>query len=36
VLARTNGNIARAADILGISRPSLYDLMNRFHLKKEN
>jgi two-component system NtrC family response regulator len=36
VLARTNGNIARAADILGISRPSLYDLMNRFGLKKEN
>ncbi|KON80618.1 PEP-CTERM-box response regulator transcription factor [Azoarcus sp. PA01] len=36
VLARTNGNIARAADILGVSRPSLYDLMNRFALKKEN
>jgi two-component system NtrC family response regulator len=35
VLARTNGNVARAADILGISRPSLYDLMNRFALKKE-
>ncbi|MDT3672820.1 MAG: PEP-CTERM-box response regulator transcription factor [Aromatoleum sp.] len=35
VLARTNGNIARAADVLGISRPSLYDLMNRFGLKKE-
>ncbi|MDR1425215.1 MAG: PEP-CTERM-box response regulator transcription factor [Azoarcus sp.] len=36
VLARTNGNIARAAEILGVSRPSLYDLMNRFGLKKEN
>jgi two-component system NtrC family response regulator len=35
VLARTNGNIARAADILGVSRPTLYDLMNRFGLKKE-
>ncbi len=35
VLSRTNGNIARAAEILGISRPSLYDLMNRFGLKKE-
>ena len=36
VLARTNGNIARAAEILGVSRPSLYDLMNRFDLKKDN
>ena len=36
VLARTNNNIARAAEILGVSRPSLYDLMNRFGLKKEN
>jgi len=36
VLARTNGNIARAADILGVSRPSLYDLMNRFGLKRES
>ncbi len=35
-LARTNRNVARAAEILGISRPSLYDLMNRFDLKKEN
>ncbi|ATE59089.1 PEP-CTERM-box response regulator transcription factor [Thauera sinica] len=36
VMARTNGNVARAAEILGISRPSLYDLINRFGLKKEN
>jgi len=35
-LARTNGNIARASDALGISRPSLYDLMNRFGFKKES
>lgn len=35
VLARTNGNIARAADILGVSRPTMYDLMSRFGLKKE-
>jgi two-component system NtrC family response regulator len=36
VMARTNGNVARAAEILGVSRPSLYDLINRFGLKKEN
>ncbi|MDR0700896.1 MAG: PEP-CTERM-box response regulator transcription factor [Azoarcus sp.] len=35
VLARTNGNIARSAEILGVSRPSLYDLMSRLGLKKE-
>lgn len=35
VLARSNNNIARAAEILGVSRPSLYDMMNRFGLKKE-
>ncbi|MCL2876063.1 MAG: PEP-CTERM-box response regulator transcription factor [Betaproteobacteria bacterium] len=36
VLARTNGNVARAAEVLGVSRPSLYDLMSRFGLKKDN
>jgi two-component system NtrC family response regulator len=35
-LARTNGNIVKAAEALGVSRPSLYDLMGRFGLKKEN
>ncbi|HNA28419.1 MAG TPA: PEP-CTERM-box response regulator transcription factor [Thiobacillaceae bacterium] len=32
-LARSNGNVAHAAEMLGISRPTLYDLMNRFGLK---
>ena len=33
VLGRADGNIAKAAEILGISRPTLYDLMHRFGLK---
>ncbi len=33
VLSKVNGNIARAAEILGVSRPTLYDLMHRFGLK---
>jgi len=32
-MGRVNGNIAKAADLLGISRPTLYDLMNRLNLK---
>ena len=32
-LARTNNNLSRAADVLGVSRPTLYDLMHRFGLK---
>jgi two-component system NtrC family response regulator len=27
-LARSDGNIARAAELLGVSRPTVYDLMN--------
>jgi two-component system NtrC family response regulator len=33
VLGRVNGNIVKAADILGVSRPTLYDLMHRLGLK---
>jgi two-component system NtrC family response regulator len=32
-LARRNNNVAHAAELLGVSRPTLYDLMNRFGLK---
>lgn len=33
VLGRVNGNLSKAAEILGVSRPTLYDLMHRFGLK---
>ncbi len=32
-LARSDSNVAKAADLLGISRPTLYDLLNRYGLK---
>ncbi len=34
-LGHANGNLSRAAELLGISRPTLYDLVNRFGLKRE-
>jgi len=32
-LGRTDGNVVKAAEMLGVSRPTLYDLMHRFGLK---
>lgn len=32
-LARADGNIAKAAELLGVSRPTLYDLMNKLQIK---
>ena len=32
-LARADGNILKAAEMLGVSRPTLYDLMHRFGVK---
>lgn len=33
-LSRANSNMSRTAEMLGISRPTLYDLINRFGLKE--
>ncbi|MDT8997961.1 PEP-CTERM-box response regulator transcription factor [Paucibacter sp. APW11] len=32
-LSRVDGNIAKASELLGVSRPTLYDLMNRLQIK---
>jgi two-component system, NtrC family, response regulator len=33
-LGRANANIAKAAELLGVSRPTLYDLMHRLNVKQ--
>lgn len=33
VLGRANGNLSKAAQLLGVSRPTLYDLMHRHGMK---
>jgi two-component system NtrC family response regulator len=33
VLGRVNGNVSKAAELLGVSRPTLYDIMERFGLR---
>jgi two-component system NtrC family response regulator len=34
-LARTAGNISRAADLLGVTRPTLYDLMEKHGVRAD-
>ena len=31
-LAMARGNVAKAAELLGVTRPTLYDLMNRHEI----
>jgi two-component system NtrC family response regulator len=33
VLGRVNGNISKASELLGVSRPTLYDLMSKYSLR---
>lgn len=32
-MSRVDGNVAKAAELLGVSRPTLYDLMNKLEIK---
>ena len=33
-LSYADGNIAKSAELLGVSRPTLYDLMNKLNIKE--
>ncbi len=34
-LTKSYGNVSRAAELLGITRPTLYDLLNKYGLSSE-
>ena len=34
-LTKSYGNISKAAELLGVTRPTLYDLMNKYGLSAE-
>jgi two-component system NtrC family response regulator len=34
-LMRTSGNVSRAAELLGVARPTLYDLMEKYGISTE-
>ena len=35
-LVRTSGNVSRAAEVLGVTRPTLYDLMQKYDIRHED